>query len=164
MDSLSGRMFHQYVDLDVRDDRHADGVGQCAGAATMPCRRWFPMRSEIGADATRELLDAGHRAMAHLTITEPGCARDWPRRWATARRSRELYASAIVYASEATTLSAREAALPSCSPRSGPPRIVCFNDQMAMGVYQAAHGLGLRVPDDLSIVGVDDLEIIAGGA
>ena len=37
----------------------------------------------------------------------------------------------------------------------------CFNDQMAMGVYQAASALGLAVPADCSIVGVDDLEIVA---
>ena len=37
----------------------------------------------------------------------------------------------------------------------------CFNDQMAMGVYQAASAIGLTVPVDCSVVGVDDLEIVA---
>ena len=30
-----------------------------------------------------------------------------------------------------------------------------------MGVYQAAQRLGMHIPDDLSIIGVDDLEIIS---
>ncbi|NTV40412.1 MAG: substrate-binding domain-containing protein, partial [Demequinaceae bacterium] len=42
-----------------------------------------------------------------------------------------------------------------------PTAVFCFNDQMAMGVYQAAQRLGLRIPDDLSVIGVDDLEIIS---
>jgi LacI family transcriptional regulator len=39
--------------------------------------------------------------------------------------------------------------------------VFCFNDQLAMGVMQAASALGLDVPRDCSIVGVDDLEIVA---
>jgi LacI family transcriptional regulator len=31
------------------------------------------------------------------------------------------------------------------------------NDQMAVGVLHAAHRLGLRIPEELSVVGVDDI-------
>jgi LacI family transcriptional regulator len=44
-----------------------------------------------------------------------------------------------------------------------PTAIFCFNDSMAMGVYQAAHELGLVVPRDLSVIGFDNLELIAAG-
>lgn len=37
--------------------------------------------------------------------------------------------------------------------------VVCSNDQMAIGAYQAIHEAGLKIPDDLSIVGFDGLEI-----
>jgi LacI family transcriptional regulator len=42
-----------------------------------------------------------------------------------------------------------------------PTAIICGNDQVAMQVYAAAANLGLHVPDDLSIMGFDDLRLIS---
>ncbi|MGY1697764.1 MULTISPECIES: LacI family DNA-binding transcriptional regulator [unclassified Geodermatophilus] len=38
-----------------------------------------------------------------------------------------------------------------------PTAVFAANDQMALGVYEAARRRGLRVPEDLSVVGFDDL-------
>jgi LacI family repressor for deo operon, udp, cdd, tsx, nupC, and nupG len=38
-----------------------------------------------------------------------------------------------------------------------PTAIFCLNDEMAMGVLHTARRRSLRVPDDLSIIGVDDI-------
>lgn len=41
--------------------------------------------------------------------------------------------------------------------RSDPPTaVLCFSDVLAYWVVQVAEGMGLRVPDDLSVVGFDD--------
>jgi LacI family transcriptional regulator len=40
-----------------------------------------------------------------------------------------------------------------------PTAICALNDEMAAGVYRAAHGLGLSVPGDLSVAGYDDAPI-----
>jgi LacI family transcriptional regulator len=45
-------------------------------------------------------------------------------------------------------------ALLSKSPR--PTAIFASNDEMAAGVYRAAHRLGLAIPQDLSVIGFDD--------
>ena len=37
-----------------------------------------------------------------------------------------------------------------------PTAMFCFNDRMALGALEAARGRGLRVPEDLSIVGFDN--------
>jgi LacI family transcriptional regulator len=39
--------------------------------------------------------------------------------------------------------------------------VFCFNDSMAMGAYRAAAERGLRIPDDLSVIGFDDHPLIA---
>jgi LacI family transcriptional regulator len=40
-----------------------------------------------------------------------------------------------------------------------PTALVCFNDKAASGALAAAAELGLRVPDDLSIAGFDDIDL-----
>lgn len=42
-----------------------------------------------------------------------------------------------------------------------PTALFCFNDSTAMGAYDAVTQLGLTIPDDVAIVGFDNLEVIA---
>jgi LacI family xylobiose transport system transcriptional regulator len=38
-----------------------------------------------------------------------------------------------------------------------PTAVLCGNDLQALGVYEAARQAGLRIPEDLSVVGFDDI-------
>jgi DNA-binding LacI/PurR family transcriptional regulator len=38
-----------------------------------------------------------------------------------------------------------------------PTAIFASNDQSAMGVYQVAQEMGLRIPEDLSVIGFDNI-------
>ena len=42
--------------------------------------------------------------------------------------------------------------------KSHPTAIVCSNDMTAIGVLRAAYMQGLRVPQDLSVIGLDDID------
>lgn len=53
------------------------------------------------------------------------------------------------------------AALLRCTPR--PTGLLCLSDRLAEGALRAARRLGLRVPDDLSVVGFDDALPTAAG-
>ena len=46
-------------------------------------------------------------------------------------------------------------------PAERPTALVCFNDGIAVGVEHAIRAAGLRVPEDFSIVGFDDIAIAA---
>ena len=42
-----------------------------------------------------------------------------------------------------------------------PTAIICANDSMALGAIKEAHQYRLRIPDDLSIIGFDDISVAA---
>jgi LacI family transcriptional regulator len=78
------------------------------------------------------------------------------RRYGLERASRH-----VVTAMPHQTQGGREAALELLRQPDRPTALFCFSDRIAMGAYQAATALGLRIPEDVSIVGIDNLEIIA---
>jgi DNA-binding LacI/PurR family transcriptional regulator len=44
---------------------------------------------------------------------------------------------------------------------SGPTAVFCYNDAIALGAMRAVRAAGLRVPQDLSVVGFDDIDLAA---
>lgn len=54
---------------------------------------------------------------------------------------------------------ARDAAARILSSRPRPTAIACASDTQALGVLEAARALGLRVPEEVSVVGYDDIEV-----
>ncbi len=53
----------------------------------------------------------------------------------------------------------REAADRLMAGKSRPTAILAINDQMAIGAMRAVHRLGLRVPEEVSVVGFDDIAL-----
>lgn len=67
----------------------------------------------------------------------------------------------LVASAVSDTVGGRQAAAELLSLPDRPTALFCFNDRMAMGAYQSASAAGLRIPEDLSVVGMDNLELIA---
>lgn len=106
------------------------------------------------------LLRLGHRRFLHLAADVPS--------WTFEIRARELAArlgdtpgtslrTARAPIAIDGALAATQAALSAPGPR--PTAIVCDDDKLAAGAYKAVRRLGLRVPDDVSVTGLDDLAL-----
>jgi DNA-binding LacI/PurR family transcriptional regulator len=108
--------------------------------------------------ATEHLLGLGHRSIGHLT-GGGGAARLRAEGVAEAM-GRAGLAPRVVAGTGATTEEdgyAAAARLLDTAP--GTTAVLAANDTMAMGAFAAARERGLRVPQDLSVVGYDDSPI-----
>lgn len=117
-----------------------------------------PDESQIARVALRHLQGFGHTRIAMAsTIDDTPARAGRERQWGieTGGTDSDLVRVA------STAQGGRQAAAELLSRAEIPTAIFCFNDQIAMGIYQGAATRGLRIPEDLSVVGVDDLEIIA---
>ncbi|MHA5047528.1 LacI family DNA-binding transcriptional regulator [Streptomyces sp. SD15] len=116
------------------------------------------------ADGARQvadhLLTLGHRRFLHLAADIPSWTFEVRARELTARLGQvpgtELRTTrAPITIDDALTAAATALAAP--GPR--PTALVCDDDKLAAGAYKAARRLGLRIPDDISITGLDDLAL-----
>lgn len=126
-----------------------------------------PDEVQGGFEATRTLLRAGHRRVGFLNNVDPIPA--------TGGRL-EGYRQALAGAGVAfdPALIRQELSDQGGGYRSAldllratgqdrPTALFCFNDRMAMGAYDALREQGLRIPQDVAVVGFDNQEIISAG-
>jgi LacI family repressor for deo operon, udp, cdd, tsx, nupC, and nupG len=111
-----------------------------------------------GADAIDHLYRMGHRRIGIVTGPALSFVSAERLQGATARAKKERGERDLVIVngdfSVDSGIVAGERLLAGKEP---PTAIFCFNDEMAMGVLHTARRRNLRVPDDLSVVGVDDI-------
>ncbi|MEV4077517.1 LacI family DNA-binding transcriptional regulator [Nonomuraea fuscirosea] len=124
----------------------------------------LPDEVEAGRRAARVLLDAGHRDGIYLIGVGPRL-RDVP---AESLAAVERLVGIRAALGEAGVKVAGARTCPDWQPEYGlsstrdllrtvrPRALICFNDRIAMGAYQALDDFGLKVPADVSIVSFDD--------
>jgi LacI family transcriptional regulator, repressor for deo operon, udp, cdd, tsx, nupC, and nupG len=110
-------------------------------------------------EATQQLIDAGHTAIGHITA---------PPNFAVAGEREAGFRAAL----EAAGLevnekfifdggfhipSGRSAVREMLKLKDQPTALFCANDELAMGAVSELSGAGIRVPDDFSVVGYDDI-------
>jgi DNA-binding LacI/PurR family transcriptional regulator len=118
-----------------------------------------------GREATEHLLALGHRRIGHVTgdvdaMSEwaPGADRraGWREALLTAGVTPD---EDLVVQGDFELEAAREATVGLLREHPDVTAIFAASDEMAMGVVLAARSLGLRVPDDISVIGVDGHEL-----
>jgi DNA-binding LacI/PurR family transcriptional regulator len=125
--------------------------------------------------ATQHLIENGHTAIAYAT--QPIVAR--PMNCLTRNDRRDGYLAAMREAGQednavvfelpvagkhpdtALSASGRQIALKLTSRRNRPTAIVAMNDLVAFALMAGLHGIGVHVPDDVSVVGIDGLSLDA---
>ncbi|MFF5982667.1 LacI family DNA-binding transcriptional regulator [Streptomyces olindensis] len=130
-----------------------------SGSAPHPDLSFVQVDQELGARlAVRHLLDLGHRHIAHLT----GALRTFDARARVEGWRAELAAAGAqgaVLEGDFGAESGYRLAQRLCADDAGlPTAVFAGNDQMAMGVLAAFAERGVRVPQDVSVVGFDDMK------
>ena len=123
---------------------------------TLPCV--LPDEEAGGQDAAELLLTAGHRRIGYVT--------GLPSSWATRRRLKGFrtalrradvaYDERLVLPGDFHTDSGYQRTRELLAGALRPSGILYGNDRMALGGYLALAEAGLRVPQDVSVVGYDD--------
>jgi LacI family transcriptional regulator len=114
-----------------------------------------------GHTATDHLLAAGHKRIGYIN-GEPwqDAARDRLKGYRTALATADLpFAPELVREGDWSPDTGFEQTLSLMREPNPPTAIFCANDLMALGAIEALKQLGLRVPDDVSVLGYDDQEI-----
>jgi len=111
-----------------------------------------------GYNATRHLIDLGHKRIAVIAESmSVSSSKERVRGYRHALEEAGLdYAEELVAASDFSIESGRETAQAILRQAERPTAIFACNDLLAIGAMQAAKELGIRVPEELSVVGFDN--------
>jgi DNA-binding LacI/PurR family transcriptional regulator len=114
------------------------------------------------AAAVEHLLALGHRRIGHLAA-----ASTWKQLFQLRDRGRREALGAVGLDPDAQPV--EHTAFPLAAAHAAgrrlldrpdrPTAVICDDDRLAAGLYLAARERGLRIPEDLSVVGFDDLEL-----
>ncbi|MDO5720845.1 MAG: LacI family DNA-binding transcriptional regulator [Actinomycetaceae bacterium] len=155
-------MYHHEVALP--EDSGSDVIVVNGYPANRSITSAIPDEVQGAYDATTFLLDHGHRRIAYISESssiDAGPLRIEGFRKAFETKNLPVSDDLIVHTETAyhDRIDAEVAAL--LRSHRPPTAFFCFNDATAMGVYRTAARLGLSIPHDISVVGFDNLELLA---
>ncbi|PRY31576.1 LacI family DNA-binding transcriptional regulator [Pseudosporangium ferrugineum] len=132
-------------------------------AARPTCHAVVPDEVAAGWNAARTLVEAGHRDGIHLVGDPADQAFAGRERVAGLR---EGFAASGIRLGAAVECSwwpepAYEAVRRALAGGLAPKALICLNDRVALGAYQALREAGLEIPDDVSVLSFDDSDLAA---
>ncbi len=113
--------------------------------------------------AMQHLLDLGHQRIAYIA----GPSLEWDnverrKGYEQALLARGLSVNpALIAAGDSRPGGGTQAMRELLGLASRPTAVFCYNDATALGALRAAHMAGLRIPQDLSVIGFDDIDLAA---
>ncbi|MFE9751526.1 LacI family DNA-binding transcriptional regulator [Saccharothrix saharensis] len=124
----------------------------------------LPDELQAGRAAARVLLDAGHREGIHLIGVGPSGVDVPPGRTTATDRLAGIRQELAEVGVEVESGRPCRWWLPECGfeatadllGKARPRALICLDDRLALGAYQALQDAGLTVPDDVSVVSFDD--------
>lgn len=159
---LFATMYHREIELPASVGHLPVALVNCFSAGT-PRPAAVPDEEQGGHTATRHLVERGHRHIVFLN-NDDDIPATFGRRAGHERALREA-GLPIDPAAEVRKPSTQEGGFDGTMEVMARPQrptaLFCFNDRMAMGAYAALQSLGLRIPDDVSVIGFDNQELIA---
>jgi LacI family transcriptional regulator len=113
--------------------------------------------------ATRHLLDLGHTRIGLVSgPSYASSARNREHGYRRALADADIAFDPTLVAGDSFSMEAGETAGRALLDRPGSPTaIFAVNDNTAIGVMSAAHAAGIRIPDDLSLVGYNDIPVVS---
>jgi LacI family transcriptional regulator len=172
----SGRAFHEQKYVSLLTNSISDGVIIVAPVAgefniDAPIVSIDPLASnpnypavhatnyQGAMDAMEHLLSLGHKRIGYISGRAE--LESSNRRLMGYRASLEKAGISVdeklIASGDYTTETGAQCARELLSLDPAPTAIFASNDQMAIGVFQVAQELGLRIPDDLSVIGFDNI-------
>lgn len=160
---LIARMYHQRVDRPEVPDDVPIVLVDAAPEPGWSVDAVVPDEAQIATLACERLVGVGHRRIAYIGTTDESRAargRLIGIRSALGDLGIRLDPERLDFCTS-DAQGGRDAGGRLLDGPAAPTAVICFNDQIAMGVMQAAARRGIRVPEDLSIMGIDDLRPVA---
>ena len=141
-------------------DRRSQSGNQCSVAVD----------DVLGGDlAVSHLLAAGHERLAFaggpMSLRQVADRREGALR--ALKRARTSAAELMLIETPALTVAAGKvagSAIAASDPADRPTAVFCANDLVALGLLQEMTQSGIEVPDDIAIVGYDDIDYAAAAA
>jgi DNA-binding LacI/PurR family transcriptional regulator len=115
----------------------------------------------VAYEATKHLLELGHRSVAMVTgPMEEDCSRDRSVGYRRALTDAGLpFDERLVTEGDWSASSGQSGFLGFVKNGLKPTAVFAQNDRMALGILRAARDLGLDVPAQLAVIGVDDMPL-----
>ncbi len=117
-----------------------------------------------GYQAAEALIQKNHRCIGMINTSEsvPACVlREQGFRQALRDYGIPLDEGMIVYGDDGDAKTGYDGAKTLLSSYEAMTALFCFNDRVAMGVYDALRQLRKRIPEDVAVIGFDNYELIA---